>query len=100
MDTKDVARQLEALASETRLAIFRQLCEAGNTGLSVGKIKEKIDIHASTLSHHIAKLVNAGLVDQARNGRTLICTARQEQVDALVMYLANEYCGADSTIWG
>jgi DNA-binding transcriptional ArsR family regulator len=100
MDTQSISKQMGALASETRLEIFRLLCNAGNTGLTVGKIKDIMDIPASTLSHHIAKLVAAGLVDQMRRQRSLVCTANQEQMDELVMYMANECCGPDSSIWG
>jgi DNA-binding transcriptional ArsR family regulator len=100
MDMRNAARQLEALASETRLEIFQYLCNAGKNGITVGQIKEKTGIPASTLSHHIGKLVVGGLVEQKRNGRNLICTARQDQMDELVMYLANECCGEDSSIWG
>ena len=100
MDAQSISNKLGALASETRLEIFQLLCNAGGDGLTVGKIRDTVDIPASTLSHHIAKLVAAGLVEQRRRQRSLVCTANQEQMDALVMYLANECCGADSSIWG
>ena len=99
MDMNDAAIRLEALANITRLEVFQHLCDAGKTGLTVGEIKEKIEIPASTLSHHIGKLVAGGLVDQERHGRKLICTVKQGRMDDLVMYLANECCGEDSSIW-
>ena len=43
-------------------------------GLPVGEIQEHLGIPASTLSHHLSHLVNAGLVHQAREGRVLRCT--------------------------
>ena len=100
MKTSIIAGQLEALGNETRLAIYRALSEAGKTGLNVGKINEMIDIPASTLSHHINKLVNSGLVRRNRQGRSLICLAEQTEMDALVMYLADNCCGEDSAVWG
>ena len=99
MQINTVAKQLEALGNETRLAIYQGLCKVGENGINVGKINEMIDIPASTLSHHISKLVTSGLVKQKRDGRTLICSRDQEQMDALVMYLADNCCGDDSEIW-
>ncbi|MGD9020508.1 MAG: helix-turn-helix domain-containing protein [Lysobacterales bacterium] len=99
MDTKNAVKLLEALANETRLEIFQHLCSAGENGITVGKINKKIDIPPSTLSHHIGKLIVGGLVEQQRHGRQLICTVNQGQIDDLVMHLANECCGEDSSIW-
>lgn len=100
METKAVCKQLEALANETRLAVFAQLCKVGKNGMNVGHINNIVAIPASTLSHHLNRLVNAGLVNQVRNGRHLVCTANQDKVDELVMHLATECCGEDSSIWG
>ena len=99
MDMNDAEKRLEALANVTRLEVFQYVCNAGKKGITVGEIKEKIDIPASTLSHHIGKLVAGGLVWQERHGRKLICTVNQVQMDELVMFLANECCGEDSSIW-
>lgn len=99
MDTNIITRQLEALGNPTRLAVFRQLCKAGKTGLNVGNIRNIVDVPASTLSHHITRLVTSGLVSQTRKGRQLVCTANQNRMDELVMYLANECCGEDSSVW-
>ena len=99
MQISNAAKQLEALGHETRLAIYHNLCKTGKEGLSVGKIKEMIDVPASTLSHHITKLVMSGLVTRSRQGRMLICAPDQAKMDALVMYLADNCCGDDSEVW-
>lgn len=99
MRQNTVANQLEAMGNPTRLAIYQQLVKAGGDGIKVGEIKEIIDIPASTLSHHIAKLVNSGLVNQRRKGRALICRTEVKAMDALVMYLANNCCSDDSGVW-
>ena len=41
--------------------------------MAVGKLQEKLDVAASTLSHHLKALVGVGLVTQTREGTTLIC---------------------------
>ena len=99
MQQENIAIQLEALGSPTRLSVYEQLVRAGKNGLKVGEIKKIIDIPSSTLSHHLASLVHSGLVTQERFGRNLVCKADTEKMDAMFMYLANNCCGDDSKIW-
>lgn len=100
MELEDAARQLEALGNKTRLAIYRDLVQAGRQGNTVGEINDKLDIPASTLSHHITKLVHAGLITQERASRSLVCRADFENMDTLIMFLAHNCCSDDSSIWG
>jgi DNA-binding transcriptional ArsR family regulator len=100
MDIESAAEQLEALGNSTRLAIFIELVRAGEEGVQVGEIREKLDIPASTLSHHITKLVHSGLMTQQRLGRSLVCRAAFKAMDSLIMFLANNCCAEDSEIWG
>ncbi len=58
----------------------------------MGRIQEHLDIPASTLSHHISQLVNAGLIRQDREGRTLMCRPDFARMDAVVAYLTDECC--------
>jgi len=95
MELKNAAKQLEALGNPTRLAIFRQLVTAGPQGSSVGEIRETLDIPGSTLSHHIAKLVNAGLLDQQRDSRSLVCRVDHESMDMLMEFLVQNCCTED-----
>jgi DNA-binding transcriptional ArsR family regulator len=96
MELEKAASQLEALGSPTRLKIYRILVRAGDEGLSVGNIQEKLDIPASTLSHHCKRLIDAGLCTQERRRTTLICRANYPGMNALIGYLADECC-ADGT---
>lgn len=100
MELEKAAEQLEALGSKTRLAIYRDLVQAGHEGITVGEIRKNIDIPASTLSHHIAKLVQSGLITQERISRSLVCTANFENMDSLIMFVANNCCSDDSSVWG
>jgi len=92
MIIEKAASQLEALGNVTRLRIFRALVRAGDEGLPVGQLQEKLEIPGSTLSHHLKKLVDTGLVIQERQATTLICTTNYRDMDALVGYLVNECC--------
>jgi len=97
MQLKHAAAQLEALGNPTRLKVYRTLVRAGDSGLPVGRLQEKIGIASSTLSHHLHRLILTGLVHQERQSTTLICRANYAAMDALLGYLADECC-ADAGI--
>lgn len=92
MESNRVARCLETLGHPTRLEAFRLLVKAGPDGLPVGEVQAHLDVPGSTLSHHIALLVRAGLVDQRREGRVLRCVANFRLMSELVGFLADECC--------
>ena len=83
---------LAALGNATRLRLFRLLVQAGHDGLNVSDLQQLLNQPASTLAHHLAKLTQAGLVQQRRNGREVICTADFEQMNGLVTYLTDQCC--------
>lgn len=92
MDLNHAARCLEKLGNPTRLEIFRLLVRAGEHGLAVGELQARLGIPASTLSHHVAQLVNVGLVVQEREGRVLRCRPSYALMGALMGYLTEECC--------
>jgi DNA-binding transcriptional ArsR family regulator len=92
MELEQAAKQLEALGNPTRLQVYRALVRAGDAGLPVGRLQERIGIAASTLSHHLHRLILTGLVTQERQATTLICRANYPQMDALLGFLADECC--------
>jgi DNA-binding transcriptional ArsR family regulator len=95
MNNEVAAAALESLGNETRLAIYRLLVRAGQTGMPVGKLKDAVSIPGSTLSHHIARLVATGLVSQHREGRVLRCTANYQTMQNLLDFLVEECCQDD-----
>ncbi|MCF3631169.1 helix-turn-helix domain-containing protein [Alphaproteobacteria bacterium LMO-S08] len=97
MDTELAARQLAELGNPHRLLAFRLLVKAGEDGLAVGDIQEHLQIPGSTLSHHVSRLVWAGLVDQSREGRTLRCRANFAAMHGLIGFLADECCTGVTT---
>lgn len=88
-------RALGALAQEHRLAAFRLLVQAGPQGIAAGTIAETLGLAASSLSFHLAQLVNAGLVTQRREGRSIIYAADFAAMTALMDYLAENCCGGE-----
>jgi DNA-binding transcriptional ArsR family regulator len=92
MKLNDAAAHLEALGNPTRLKIYRALVRAGDAGLPVGRLQEKLKIAPSTLSHHIKTLMVVGLIDQVRDATTLVCHANYEVMRSLVNFLVAECC--------
>jgi DNA-binding transcriptional ArsR family regulator len=92
MKLDDAAAHLEALGNPTRLKIYRALVRAGDAGLAVGRLQEKLKIAPSTLSHHIKTLVVVGLVNQIRDSTTLVCHANYDVMRELVDFLVEECC--------
>jgi ArsR family transcriptional regulator, arsenate/arsenite/antimonite-responsive transcriptional repressor len=86
------AKQMDALGNPTRLQVYRALVRAGDAGLPVGRLQEKLKLAGSTLSHHLHRLVLTGLVTQERQGTTLICRASYPAMHALLGFLAAECC--------
>jgi DNA-binding transcriptional ArsR family regulator len=92
MKVETAAQQMEALGNPTRLRVYRILVRAGKEGLPVGRLQSRLGIAASTLSHHLRRLVEGGLVTQERQATTLICRAHYPAMTALIGFLADECC--------
>ena len=92
IETPSAAAVLAELGNETRLAIVRNLVRAGGDGLTVGEIQRATGVPGSTLTHHIRRLCQVGLVSQTRRGSTLWCRADTDLVHSLVHYLIDECC--------
>jgi len=91
-DRREAADAFAALGSEVRLAILRALVRAGEGGLAVGALQARLSIAGSTLSHHLRALIAAGVLEQTREGRTLICRARYDRLRGLAGFLLSECC--------
>jgi DNA-binding transcriptional ArsR family regulator len=92
MDVDVAASRLAALGNPTRLRLYRLLVRAGNTGLSMGQIQEKLGVPGSTLSHHCRALVQVDLIQQERAGTSLICRTNYPVMRGLIDDLAAECC--------
>jgi DNA-binding transcriptional ArsR family regulator len=92
MKIDDAARRLEALGNATRLKVYRTLVRAGDAGLPVGRLQEKLKVAPSTLSHHVKTLVAVGLITQVREATTLVCHANYDVMRGLVDFLVAECC--------
>lgn len=87
---------LGALAQEHRLEVFRLLVRTGRAGLSAGRIAQELGVPNSSLSFHLSQLHEAGLVNQRREGRSLIYSADYAAMDALLAFLTDNCCGGEA----
>jgi ArsR family transcriptional regulator len=98
----EAAEGFAALGNRARLGLLRLLVRAGGEGMTVGDAGRRMDMPASTLAHHLAALVRAGLVTQEKRGREVICTAEYRSIKGAAAYLTENCCagfeevGADS----
>jgi DNA-binding transcriptional ArsR family regulator len=92
VDITNYADMLAAMGSEARLRIMRLLLSAHPDGMVVGEIGADLGVTASTLSHHLDKLKNEGLVNVRREGTFLRCTANTRALEDLLGFLYAECC--------
>lgn len=78
------------------MEIYRLLIRAGEPGMTITRIQQKTGIARSTLSHHLHRLIDGGLVSTEKNGASLICRADYDAVDNLVSYLSDECCADEA----
>jgi DNA-binding transcriptional ArsR family regulator len=87
-----------AMGTEARLRIMQLLLSAHPEGLVVREIQEELDIPNSTLSHHLDKLRNEGLVNVKRESTFLRYTANTEALQELLKFLYAECCTRNKVV--
>jgi ArsR family transcriptional regulator, arsenate/arsenite/antimonite-responsive transcriptional repressor len=92
------ADMFSAMGTGPRLRIMRVLLSAHPDGMVVGDIGTDLGIPASTLSHHLDKLKNEGLVNVSREGTYLWYSANSEALQELLGFLYAECCTRNKAI--
>lgn len=89
---EQAAAGLAALGNRTRLRVFKLLVRAGREGLNVGDLQRLTTVPASTMAHHLATLLRAGLIVQERRRREVISTADFDAMTGIASYVTDQCC--------
>ena len=93
------ADQLAALGHPLRLAILRFAVQAGERGSAAGEIQNHVEFPASTLSHHLKRLLEAEMLISRQEGTFHYYAADYKALRGLTDYLWQDCCkrGGKST---
>lgn len=86
----EAAAMLRLLGHDQRLLVLCLLLE--HEELSVGALLEQVDLSASALSQHLAKMRDEGLVTYRREAQTLYYRIAHPHVAPLIGTLKRLYC--------
>ena len=92
------ADMFSAMGTVPRLRIMRLLLSAHPGCMVAGDIGGELGIPASTLSHHLEKLKNEGLVKVRREGTYLWYSANTELLQEFLGFLFAECCTRNKAI--
>jgi DNA-binding transcriptional ArsR family regulator len=94
--SSSVDRMLHAIADPTRRRILGTLKEQGpsvsprNSGLCAGDIEERVRLAQPTISHHMAILTQAGLVDAVKQGQWRWYRRNEKALRQLIRHLRSQ----------
>ena len=86
------AEQLSALGHPVRLKVLRFVVQAGANGVAAGDIQAHVELPASTLSHHLKRLADAGVLACRAEGTFLFYAADYAALRTLTDYLWEDCC--------
>ena len=97
-DIDDMAATFAALGQPSRLKIVRLLLSAHPQGLPAGEIQKELGITAPTLSHHLDKLRQVGIVTAAKDRQWIWYSVQSETLKALIDFLFEECCTRNQVV--
>ncbi len=93
MDTSNATDLFSALSQPTRLDVFRLLLQAGEDGVLAGEIGERLEVRQNTMWANLSVLLNAGLVRNQRQGRSIRYFADVTTLRRLLAFVMEDCCG-------
>ena len=88
MEKRIATQAFATLGHPDRLAVFRLLMRFAPRGVRPTEIVEALGLKTNTLSHHLADLTSAELVQVERQGRSLFYSVDLDTTEGLIGYLA------------
>ncbi|SMY12676.1 ArsR/SmtB family transcription factor [Brevibacterium jeotgali] len=86
-DAGRVAKKLKALADPTRLRLLSHVAAQGCDAVCACDLVDVLDISQPTISHHMKKLVEAGLLTREQRGKWAHYTVTRDAFDELRRFL-------------
>ncbi|GAB4227704.1 MAG: metalloregulator ArsR/SmtB family transcription factor [Elainellaceae cyanobacterium] len=96
--TDEIADAFAALGQVSRLQIVRLLLSAYPKGLPAGEIQRELGITAPTLSHHLDKLRQVGIVTAEKDRQWIWYSVRAEALKQLIAFLFEECCTRNAVV--
>ncbi|MEO0518834.1 MAG: metalloregulator ArsR/SmtB family transcription factor [Cyanobacteria bacterium P01_A01_bin.116] len=94
----DVAAAFAALGQPSRLKVVRLLLSAYPKGLPAGEIQKELGIAGATLSHHLDKLRQVGIVTSEKDRQWIWYSVRSESLKHLIDFLFEECCTRNQVV--
>ena len=94
----EIAATFAALGQPSRLRIVRLLLSAYPKGLPAGEIQKELSISAPTLSHHLDKLRQVGIVVAQRDRQWIWYSVQSETLKYLMDFLYEECCTRNQVV--
>ena len=88
-NSAQAAGLLKAMSNQHRLLI---LCHLGEKEMSVSELNNVITLSQSSLSQHLARLRQDGLVKTRRESQTIFYSIANPSVVKLITFLHSEFC--------
>ncbi|MDX1781919.1 MAG: helix-turn-helix transcriptional regulator [Thalassovita sp.] len=95
MDKEKTLAAFAALSQSSRMDAFRLLIKTGARGMAAGEISEALGVKQNTMSANLSVLFQAGLVRNAREGRSIRYFADMDGLRAMLTFLMEDCCGGE-----
>ncbi|MEL6232275.1 MAG: metalloregulator ArsR/SmtB family transcription factor [Cyanobacteria bacterium J06627_3] len=89
---EEIAATFAALGQPSRLNIVRLLLSAYPKGLPAGEIQRELGIAGPTLSHHLDKLRQVGIVQAEKDRQWIWYSVQSDTLKYLIDFLFEECC--------
>lgn len=86
-EANQMARLLKALADSTRLRLLSFITAQGCEHVTARELSDTLEITQATVSHHLAKLVEAGILTREQVGKRARYTVQIPVFDELRTFL-------------
>ena len=88
LNERELTKIAKALAEPRRVNILQELGAAADTTMACSALTSIEDVSASTATHHMQELENAGLVEISRKGKFSFITFKRETLAAYLKHMA------------